>query len=303
MAWGPDYIEVGDFDGYVVAPWDAPVDQWLKEGFERWDPFASMWSIHDVLKHCTPEQVEFLWRAAFYSPLPENAFLWAIGCRLDEVIGRRSAPLMMLGRRVKRGTLQRHALPKPPEPGPPVLDTEHYVVVQTVDEKGGPVRGIRLELVVAGGEFRSAVTDQDGFARVERIRAGRVVIRVLGIDGGMWRPLDGEASQPSSQDSGIRWHEVKQGDCLSKIAHRYGLKSWKVLWEHPKNEPLRKKRESPHVLLPGDMVAVPGVRIYEIARATDGTYRIEVKEGPQRRGNRPTSPTCSAAPWDDPAPA
>jgi N-acetylmuramoyl-L-alanine amidase len=69
----------------------------------------------------------------------------------------------------------------------------------------------------------------------------------------------------------------------SKIAHQYGISGWKVLWDHPKNEPLRKKRKSPHVLLPGDMVAVPGVKICEIVRTTDGTYRIEVKEGPQRR--------------------
>jgi N-acetylmuramoyl-L-alanine amidase len=51
-------------------------------------------------------------------------------------------------------------------------------------------------------------------------------------------------------------HVVQQGDCLSSIAARYGVKGWRDLYEHPDNEELRKKRPNPNVLLPGDEVVV-----------------------------------------------
>ena len=69
---------------------------------------------------------------------------------------------------------------------------------------------------------------------------------------------------------------MRDGECLSAIAHRYGLKSWPELWNDDNNAALREKRKSPHVLHPGDEVAVPGLAISEVRYATDATYRIEV---------------------------
>jgi len=164
----------------------------------------------------------------------------------------------------------------------PRTTTDHYVVIEAVDEQERPVRGVRIEVLIPDGEIRGAQTGQDGIARVERIQAASVVIRVLDLDGSMWKALDGAPSQLSSEEPGFGWHEVKRGECLSRIAHHYGLKSWKTLWQHPKNEPLRAKRKSPHVLWPGDQVAVPRVEVYEMVRATDGTHRIRIKAGAMR---------------------
>jgi len=36
-------------------------------------------------------------------------------------------------------------------------------------------------------------------------------------------------------------HVVQQGECFSSIAARYGMKSWKELYEHPDNAELAKK--------------------------------------------------------------
>lgn len=53
-----------------------------------------------------------------------------------------------------------------------------------------------------------------------------------------------------------RRHEVQAGECVASIARRLGV-SWKTLWEHPENAPLKQLRGTPDVLLAGDVVFVP----------------------------------------------
>lgn len=52
-------------------------------------------------------------------------------------------------------------------------------------------------------------------------------------------------------------HFVQQGDCLSRIARRYGVKDWRTVWHAPENAELRRKRKNPNILFPGDTVVVP----------------------------------------------
>jgi N-acetylmuramoyl-L-alanine amidase len=53
-------------------------------------------------------------------------------------------------------------------------------------------------------------------------------------------------------------HFVQQGDCLSRIARRHGVKDWRTVWQAPENAELRRKRKNPNILFPGDIVSVPG---------------------------------------------
>ncbi len=76
-------------------------------------------------------------------------------------------------------------------------------------------------------------------------------------------------------------YKVKQGDCLSSIAHRYGLK-WEKVWNHPKNSSLKEKRKNPNVLHPGDMLFVPDKEEKQESGATEQRHRFKVKGVPSK---------------------
>ena len=69
---------------------------------------------------------------------------------------------------------------------------------------------------------------------------------------------------------------VKQGDCIESIAQRFGH-LWQTLWDDSKNADLRKEREEPNVLLPGDIVFVPEKRLKDESGQTEQRNRFRKK--------------------------
>lgn len=52
-------------------------------------------------------------------------------------------------------------------------------------------------------------------------------------------------------------HVVRQGECLTSIARRYGFADPKAIYDDPGNAELRQKRTNPNLLFPGDQVFIP----------------------------------------------
>lgn len=72
-------------------------------------------------------------------------------------------------------------------------------------------------------------------------------------------------------------HVVKQGECLSGIANKYGFKDWRVLYDHPANAELRKRRSNPNALMPGDLVAIPERLPTQYTRNTGDWHEFTVQ--------------------------
>jgi Putative peptidoglycan binding domain/LysM domain len=74
-----------------------------------------------------------------------------------------------------------------------------------------------------------------------------------------------------------RIHVVQQGEHLSRIAKQYGFTDYRTIWEHGKNAELRKKRENPNVIFPGDRLFIPERELKEEPRPTDRRHRFQVR--------------------------
>ncbi len=60
---------------------------------------------------------------------------------------------------------------------------------------------------------------------------------------------------------GVRIHVVAKGETLDKIAKKYKIPSWKMIYDDPANAKLRKLRDNPDRIIPGDKIVIqlPGL--------------------------------------------
>jgi N-acetylmuramoyl-L-alanine amidase len=66
---------------------------------------------------------------------------------------------------------------------------------------------------------------------------------------------------------------VSAGECVSSIAKDTGH-FWKTIWDDGKNAELKQLRKDPNVLLPGDRIYVPPLRMKEEPGATSKKHRF-----------------------------
>ena len=78
-----------------------------------------------------------------------------------------------------------------------------------------------------------------------------------------------------------RKHTVKQGECISSIADKYGLFPEDV-WNDQKNRKLKDERKDPDVLMPGDAVYVRGKEENEESCASEERHRFRRKGVPEK---------------------
>lgn len=71
------------------------------------------------------------------------------------------------------------------------------------------------------------------------------------------------------------WHEVASDEDVAIIAVEYGIKDWKIIYYHQKNDELRDKRPNPNILYKGDKVWVPEIlEPKEFKAETDKSYKF-----------------------------
>jgi len=71
-------------------------------------------------------------------------------------------------------------------------------------------------------------------------------------------------------------HTVKQGECITSIADKYGL-FWETVWNHDQNGELKQQRKDPNVLQPGDELFIPDKEVKEEDCATEQKHRFRKK--------------------------
>jgi N-acetylmuramoyl-L-alanine amidase len=75
-------------------------------------------------------------------------------------------------------------------------------------------------------------------------------------------------------------HTVQQGEHLARIAVAYGFVDYTTIWDHPRNAELKRRRQSPHVLFPDDVLFIPDRESKEYPRPTEQRHRFRVHRTP-----------------------
>jgi hypothetical protein len=76
-------------------------------------------------------------------------------------------------------------------------------------------------------------------------------------------------------------HIVQQGECLSRIAAKYGFRNFRTVYDDAGNAKLRKLRPDPNLLFPGDVVFIPEKQPKEESVPTTKLHRFQIS-GPRR---------------------
>ena len=76
-------------------------------------------------------------------------------------------------------------------------------------------------------------------------------------------------------------YTVREGDCISSIAFENGF-TWQTLWDHSSNSELKNQRKDPNVLMEGDIVHIPDLRVKNETGATDMKHQFMLKGTPAK---------------------
>lgn len=89
------------------------------------------------------------------------------------------------------------------------------------------------------------------------------------------------AAPEDRQPVGSGEYLVEQGECIPSIAFEHGH-FWETIWNDPANVDVKKARQDPYVLLPGDRVHIPPLRMRQEDAATDQLHTYILRGVPEK---------------------
>jgi hypothetical protein len=171
------------------------------------------------------------------------------------------------------------------------------IEIVVVGEDGRGLDGIGLLVVRGDGQVVSGTTGADGVYRFRGLDPGRYRLRLPDLDQDAWRVADTRSlpapdarcgdkaawhSAPASAAPAERVHAIRQGECVAKIAERYGFFP-ETIWAHGANADLKAARHgNMYILFPGDQVVVPARREKEAAVVAGDRVVVQRQGVPER---------------------
>lgn len=157
-------------------------------------------------------------------------------------------------------------------------EQKQRIEVIVLGPQHNPLNAIAVALSKTSGEQIKSITDVNGQCAFEGLEPGAYEVCLTELDQDCWQLLkqtglgekaisQGSASwQPPKvpKDSAPPPHEVKQGECIAKLAFNYGLAP-DTIWNHPENAKLKADRKELHILNSKDVVFIPPKTLKKIS--------------------------------------
>jgi len=153
-------------------------------------------------------------------------------------------------------------------------EQRYRIEVHVVGEDDQPLGDIAVVLRRESGDEWRKITDDSGLCAFTGLDNTAYQLSLIELDQDAWVELGQEnLTNPTSREVPENWqmpsgeaptkafiHTIIQGECVSKIADRYGFFP-QTIWHYPDNAELRKLRhDNLYILNPGDKVVVPARR-------------------------------------------
>lgn len=165
---------------------------------------------------------------------------------------------------------------------PRIDPAKTWIGLVLVDQDGNPMPTRGYRLVLPDGTVRESFFDARGRVHLDAIDPGTCTLTFVDLDVSDFKeplPMKGGKSDgkgPVVAEGGDAVHIVSPGDTLATIAERAGFLHSSTIWNHAKNAELRRRRESPFVLLDGDGVVMPEKKAHAVQVGTSRETKFVV---------------------------
>jgi hypothetical protein len=144
------------------------------------------------------------------------------------------------------------------------VEAKSWVGLTLVDQTGTPVPNRPYRVIKPDGTTVNGLLDSNGAAMLQGLDPGNCQI---------WCPYV-EPHAPTT-------YAVQDGDHVSGVAQTFGFDDYSVVWNDPGNADLQSQRTDPHVVQPGDQLAIPEVKAQPAAnKPTGAKHPFQIQRSP-----------------------